>query len=1146
MDDFLSEHNPAGQVLVRLCSRGNAILAELLRLSDNIPDVFLIQNPQQSKYFPLLFDFKYLKSADLYEAKMEGSEELQELDDEFKENHLELLERFYSLFESIYKYYLDLERYLDDLEEGIYIQHTLEDILINHDGKQLMAEAVYLYGAMLTLMDERIDGVIRERMLVSYYRYKGSSEIPNIDDVCKLCRSTGYSPSQGKRPPNYPEEFFARFKLRSELVNMVISRLRSDDVYSHMNSYPNPDHRSTALAVQAGMLYIILYFAPNVLNGEEATMREIVDKHFPDNWVISYFMGFTIDLTVAWYPYKAARAAISNTVRPQLVKQLCARHVQLNQTLAVEARKYLTEGVLVEEYVLDNIPRLLNCLRACNVTIRWLMLHRVTSNKKLRDVVQEEYGQDQESPLMLLLDTAQLEFKLKLIFKKLLDSKQERWTTNQDEAALRLQELSEYFTGEKPLTRVERNDALKSWFSDLATKVKNLDPKDSTTAGRKLQQLIQALEDVEQYHQIETSLQVKQFLAETRQTLHQMLRIVNVKEEVLFTVELVADLSYAWGAIINQYITFMHRRIRQNPFIVLKLRATFLKLASILDVPLTRINQANSPDLESVAEYYSGELVHFVRKVLQVIPTSMFEVLSDIVNIRTTSLKELPTKIEKAQLKDFAQLTERYQLARATHRISIMTEGILAMEKTLVGVIEVDPKKLLEDGIRQELVKQLTQALHTTLQFNRKDPQDFDRKTKMLANQLEGFRRSLEYIQDYVNIYGLKMWQEEFSRVMNFYVEQECNRFLKHIVYAYQSQYQSKAIPIPVLPILDAHANNFTGRLLNELLIRTDPRKTVYLDPLAGWYDSAGKEMAGIRTFSTLHTSMGLFGIVGIDKLLCFTVVRDLQRWTRFFRKHIAGETLQSLLAIKEEFGPISSIPDHAQKKYSAAKRKLESLWPSFLEVISKVGQVQLIRKQIANELNFLCQLDSNMMFGAMDTLNNALLTDVREHYQHPDTKPYPGENGNSILPKLSGFLETSGISSPLTQIYITTDPLPELPLVLFLFSISMLQYLSYDRNLAALVCKKRDEPLDGAPFVVGMVTILKQFHSTHSQKYLAYLGQYIRSYLTTDDGKNTELPADVINVLSFLEDFCKYSQQPRKVVEAYIPSYTFDRFHQT
>ena len=48
-----------------------------------------------------------------------------------------------------------------------------------------------------------------------------------------------------------------------------------------------------------------------------------------------------------------------------------------------------------------------------------------------------------------------------------------------------------------------------------------------------------------------------------------------------------------------------------------------------------------------------------------------------------------------------------------------------------------------------------------------------------LGEQMNGFQRSFEYIQDYVNIYGLKIWQEEVSRIINYNVEQECNSFLR-------------------------------------------------------------------------------------------------------------------------------------------------------------------------------------------------------------------------------------------------------------------------------------------------------------------------------------------------------------------------------
>lgn len=37
---------------------------------------------------------------------------------------------------------------------------------------------------------------------------------------------------------------------------------------------------------------------------------------------------------------------------------------------------------------------------------------------------------------------------------------------------------------------------------------------------------------VQEFHQLEANLQVKQFLADTRLYLHQMLRTINIKEEV--------------------------------------------------------------------------------------------------------------------------------------------------------------------------------------------------------------------------------------------------------------------------------------------------------------------------------------------------------------------------------------------------------------------------------------------------------------------------------------------------------------------------------------------------------------------------------------------------------------------------------------
>ena len=165
-----------------------------------------------------------------------------------------------------------------------------------------------------------------------------------------------------------------RYPLSKQYISMVIGRLRSDDIYGQITAYPNPDHRSTALATQASMLYVILYFAADLLQNDQAKMREIVDKHFPDNWVISYYMGFVVDLAQAWDNYKAAKNALNNTLAVSNVQQAYQRNMETLESVSKELDNFLVEGVLIESYVLDRIPKLMNTLRDANVTLRWLML----------------------------------------------------------------------------------------------------------------------------------------------------------------------------------------------------------------------------------------------------------------------------------------------------------------------------------------------------------------------------------------------------------------------------------------------------------------------------------------------------------------------------------------------------------------------------------------------------------------------------------------------------------------------------------------------------------------------------------------------------------------------------------------------------
>lgn len=123
-------------------------------------------------------------------------------------------------------------------------------------------------------------------------------------------------------------------------------------------------------------------------------------------------MGITVNLVEAWEPYKAAKTALNYTLETANIREQvqspvvfpfthvfdliqshsglthsivlssqAGRYAASVESLRPQVQQLLKEGFLREEIVLDNIPKLLNCLRDCNVAIRWLMLHTAESGE---------------------------------------------------------------------------------------------------------------------------------------------------------------------------------------------------------------------------------------------------------------------------------------------------------------------------------------------------------------------------------------------------------------------------------------------------------------------------------------------------------------------------------------------------------------------------------------------------------------------------------------------------------------------------------------------------------------------------------------------------------------------------------------------
>ena len=217
--------------ILKLVARGSAVICEILRLKDYIPEPFSSRGVPDKQYKDIIHDFSLLKGNNLekLEDKYKQDRELMDKDEDFRINNIEVIERFFNLFLSIYQYITDWKTLIKQINEGKFVQHTIDTILANKNIRPLMCESVFSAGVMLLLVDRLIPGPTREKLIVSYYRYKGQSTIQNFQEVYKLFERTGYLPplpltdeKEEIKPKKYPVDYFKRCGLDISVINPIL------------------------------------------------------------------------------------------------------------------------------------------------------------------------------------------------------------------------------------------------------------------------------------------------------------------------------------------------------------------------------------------------------------------------------------------------------------------------------------------------------------------------------------------------------------------------------------------------------------------------------------------------------------------------------------------------------------------------------------------------------------------------------------------------------------------------------------------------------------------------------------------------------------------------------------------------------------
>ena len=1152
------------QELLQLIARGSAIICEILRLKDYIPEAY--SNPiEEKQYKDIIFDFSIFNygKLDAFETKLRTNQELFDKDEDFRENNIELIERFYSLFDSIYQYITDWTTFTTQVKQGKFVQHTIDTILTHKDLRPLFCESVFSAGVMLLLIDRLIPGPIREKIIVSYYRYKGQSTIPHFQDIYELFAQTGYvpptsfsNPKDEVRPKKYPVDYFKRCKLNVPIIEKVIGTIIGNDIYDQKLAYPSTnEYQTVALSQQGSLLAVILFFCPEYLEKDKKNIYEIVNKHFSDNVVISFYMGYTIDIYEYWKDFKEAFSSIDFNLKANSLREQKNKNLEKILELDKQIKSYLNEGVMTEEYVLKNIEKLLTIMRDSNLVLRWFILQRNITNKKFREIINE--GLDNRNLITLLLDLSQFEDLLKTMFQNLVFSKEELWENDKNFCIQRINELISYYSGNSAFNNTMKLENYSKYFEEINNKLNKLNPNNPNRAGVRIGNLKDRLNGIKNLDKINESANARENIRLINEKLDHMLLIVNVKKNYLIFISKISDFSYAWISI-HDYSKEMQNILASDSKNVLLLRATFLKLASILNFPLVRLFEIESGDIESVTNYYRGELVVFVRDILQIIPKSVFSLLDDVSKIFSSGFLEMPIKLEKNNIKNYAQNEKRYKLSYDAHKISVFTKGIFMMEKTLMGVIEVDPKIILEKGIRRELLFLLAKIFHNYIDFKANDKINLDKKLNELIAKVNSVKKSFLYIQDYININGSKMWCEEMHKLISYYVELEANRFLSKRVKPKSGNFSDmRELSIIRFPPNKSSPESptFLGRLTRYILNLTNPKNTVFCPANFTWYDKNNNDIFGIKLLNKIKQAIGVEGFQGFGKLLGYLNYHHLLSIQNIYNKSITdGIYSKCVRSISSLYG--SPFLVHYTDK-NEGSQLLEAIKvfgkcdnQDLVHKINEIGQIFFLKKLQNYVLNESAEVESNMLNSEIKSLNeinllilknNININIVQEQEENNNNNPNNENKTNkktinnldNYYGNLCSFFEDFGYIDSQHTFYINLGSMQYLPIIFACITYNELEKLFYyDKKSGCAKKQKSDNDL--FYFTNGMFNILYQMGKSNIIIFVALLSELLKLKLlnqfTLKDyrtimNSNLEIPKVIGYLQLFLKDLASSAE---------------------
>ncbi|URE07950.1 Hereditary spastic paraplegia protein strumpellin [Musa troglodytarum] len=413
---------------------------------------------------------------------------------------------------------------------------------------------------------------------------------------------------------------------------------------------------------------------------------------------------------------------------------------------------------------------------------------------------------------------------------------------------------------------------------------------------------------------------------------------------------------------------------------------------------------------------------------------------------------------------------------------------------------------LVEQTIK-ELRKRIENRLNCFCLSSSVSHGNLEANLRTLSTYIHSQMQMVETFQDLFHIHGRCILEE----ILTNFLKQSAQK-----VYTELLKQRQESVPFSALLINLSKSDTFYGNLLLQVLQLTDPSRSMFIEPMSGWFDAEGHELLGLLFFDVLDSCVGQVGLCILDSLLCILLKDSLEHALRSLKSLLDASVLNELHKMDDYLGPATSLPLQGWTSYKNMIKIASDSWEPLVPCFATIGQLQLVRCLISLKLQ---------------STSKSINSEMKDN---PAIK---------FLQAFNKERKLCGLFSPLQSIYISEEPPILLGRSASILSISQLPQYVLDSHLGTLTSKTKKSIIDFSPVAIGLGTFLKQFHPSHMTQYVQYMGQYVRITAEIAYGGvydphilSADLALEVLKPAFWLMYFCRHMSISKNLAELCLP----------